>query len=225
MTPPSPPSEPNDNADPKEEKTIPEPQDGLSSAAADTSIPSPPTAASTATVTTDVAVSTAPPKKQAHGFTGLPMDWTQMGVKADDSSMPPIRFPQDVADWSMDDLDLCIVGTAGQKITQLPKDFYKQCNPQLESLVLRSHIITALKGLDGFQKLDTLEFYDNQIQALDCLEGPGPNLRVLDFSYNSIREMTPLALCPNLQELCKSLCFQTMTWCRFSRQLTNCLID
>ena len=206
----SPPPE-NDTHD-QERDVIPEQQDAPDAAAEeeeeDTTIPTPPAAATAtdaAAAATEVVISATAQKKQAHGFTGLPMDWTQMGVKADDSSMPPIRFPQDVADWTMDELDLCIVGTAGQKITQLPKDFYKQCNPQLESLVLRSHMITTLKGLDGFHQLDTLEFYDNQIEALDCLEGPGPNLRVLDFSYNSIREMTPLALCPNLQELCKCL--------------------
>jgi protein phosphatase 1 regulatory subunit 7 len=136
-------------------------------------------------------------------FNDLPLDWTKLGIKADDAM--PLRYPHDVADWSLDDLDICIVGTAGQKITQIPKDFYKYCHPQLETLIFRSHMISALRGLEGLKHLDTLELYDNQVQALDCLEGPGPNLRVLDVSYNSIRDMTPVSLCPNLQELCKSL--------------------
>lgn len=132
----------------------------------------------------------------------LPLDWTQLGVKADEAM--PLRYPHDVSEWSLEeDLDICIVGTAGQKITQLPKDFYTQCHPKLETLVIRSHLISKLQGLQGLTNLDTLEFYDNQIQALDCLEGPGPKLRVLDMSYNSIRDMTPVSLCLNLQELCK----------------------
>ena len=32
---------------------------------------------------------------------------------------------------------------------------------------------------------------------------PGTNLRVLDISYNVIRDMGPVSLCPNLQELCE----------------------
>jgi len=153
------------------------------------------------TTTTTTTTSKKPNERHAHGFTGLSLDWTQLGVKADESI--PLRYPHDVADWSEEDLDICIVGTAGQKITQLPQDFYKQCHPKLETLVLRSHMISVMKGLDGFQHLDTLEFYDNQIHTLECLEGPGPNLRVLDLSFNSIRDMSPVSLCPNLQELCK----------------------
>ncbi len=134
---------------------------------------------------------------------GLPLDWTNIGVKADDAV--PLRFPHDVAEISPDDTDICIVGTAGQKITQIPKDFSKLCHPKMQSLVLRSHLIQKMQGLDQFTNLEVLELYDNQLQALDSLEGPGPNLRVLDMSYNSIRDMAPVSLCPNLQELCKSL--------------------
>lgn len=138
----------------------------------------------------------------------LPLDWTQLGVKADEAM--PLRFPHDVAEILPTDLDICIVGTAGQKITQIPKDFSSQqkqsdntVNPDLETLVLRSHLITKMQGLEGFTKLELLELYDNQVQALESLEGPGPNLRVLDMSYNSIKDMTPVSLCVNLKELCK----------------------
>jgi Leucine-rich repeat (LRR) protein len=60
-----------------------------------------------------------------------------------------------------------------------------------------------MQGLQNFTKLDLLELYDNMLEALECLEGPGPSLRVLDMSYNEIRDMAPVALCANLQELCK----------------------
>jgi Leucine-rich repeat (LRR) protein len=145
------------------------------------------------------------PSKNDVTASDLPLDWTHLGVKADDAM--PLRFPHDVAEWSMDDLDICIVGTAGQKITQLPKDFYTQCNPQLETLVIRSHMISVMQGLEGLKQLDTLELYDNQVQALDCLEGPGQSLRILDMSYNAIRDMAPVRLCSNLQELCTYCCY------------------
>ena len=136
--------------------------------------------------------------------TEFPLDWTQLGVKADDAL--PLRYPHDVAEILPTDVDICIVGTAGQKITQIPPDFGRQCGNAgiLETLILRSHMISKMQGLEEFTKLELLEFYDNQVQALECLEGPGPNLRVLDMSYNSIRDMAPVSLCANLQELCKS---------------------
>jgi Leucine-rich repeat (LRR) protein len=34
------------------------------------------------------------------------------------------------------------------------------------------------------------------------LESFAPNLRVLDMSYNAIRDMGAVRACPNLQELC-----------------------
>lgn len=132
----------------------------------------------------------------------LPLEWTQMGEGATSEAMP-IRYPEDVADIFPEELDICIVGTAGQKITVMSDDFYKKCNPNLESLVLRSHLIKYIKGIQGFGKLELLELYDNQLQELSCLEVPGPNLRVLDMSYNAIRDMSPVSVCVNLTELCK----------------------
>mmetsp|Transcript_23411 Transcript_23411/g.57578 ORF Transcript_23411/g.57578 Transcript_23411/m.57578 type:complete len:424 (+) Transcript_23411:251-1522(+) len=130
----------------------------------------------------------------------MPIEWTKMGETGDAEALP-IRYPEDVAEISPDELDICIVGTAGMKITVMSNDFYKNCNENLESLVLRSHLITNMKGLEGFKKLDLLELYDNQLQDLSGLEVPGPNLRVLDMSYNAIRDMSPVAICVNLKEL------------------------
>ena len=130
---------------------------------------------------------------------GLPLDWTQLGSPVGEEM--PIRYPHDVAEISSDELEIIIVGTAGQKITFMSDDFYTQCNPNLESLVLRSHLISEIKGIQGFTKLEVLELYDNQLKSLACLEGPGPNLRILDMSYNAIRDMMPVTLCPNLTEL------------------------
>lgn len=56
-------------------------------------------------------------------------------------------------------------------------------------------------------KLEVLELYDNQITELRELDGGVgggvgvTNLKVLDISYNVIRDMGPLTYCPNLQEL------------------------
>lgn len=137
-----------------------------------------------------------------HASEALPLDWTQMGATEDDAL--PIRYPHDVDEaLNETDEDICIVGTAGEKITVLGNTFSSKCNPNLESLVLRSHLIKKMQGLEKFTKLNLLELYDNMVEALECLEGPGPSLRVLDMSYNSIRDMSPVKLCPNLQELCK----------------------
>jgi hypothetical protein len=152
--------------------------------------------------TTDAAATTPTVQVQ-----GLPLDWTQLGNAEGERAMP-IRYPSDVAEILPEETDVCIVGTAGQKITVIGKDFSRTVNPQMESLILRSHLIQRLEGLHCFTNLQLLELYDNQVDALTGLdEGPngcpGSTLRVLDMSYNSIREMQPVALCPNLQELCK----------------------
>lgn len=65
------------------------------------------------------------------------------------------------------------------------------------------------------EHLELLELYDNMVDELRELDGgekdgdgvglPGRNLRVLDISYNVIRDMGPVSLCPNLQELCELL--------------------
>jgi hypothetical protein len=139
---------------------------------------------------------------------GLPLDWTRLGNV--EGGGLPIRYPSDVAEILPEETDVCIVGTAGQKITVIGKDFSRTLNAQMESVILRSHLIRTIEGLQCFTNLQLLELYDNQVDALTGLdEGPngcpGSTLRVLDMSYNAIREMQPVALCPNLQELCKYL--------------------
>lgn len=140
----------------------------------------------------------------------LPLDWTRMGGGGANEShpAPAVRFPGDVAELCPDQTEICIVGTAGQKITHMGTDFSRTVAPQLKQLILRSHIIRNMEGLDHFTALELLELYDNQVEALEGLDSgknglPGITLQILDMSYNVIRDMQPVALCPNLVELCK----------------------
>ena len=50
---------------------------------------------------------------------------------------------------------------------------------------------------------DEKEGNENKEKEEDKSGLPGTNLRVLDISYNVIRDMGPVSLCPNLQELCE----------------------
>ncbi len=135
----------------------------------------------------------------------LEMGWTQLGATADD--LLPLRYPHDVADWTADDVEIYVVGTAGQKITALGDDFTTRSrltNPKLERLVLRSHLIKSMDNLGDLTQLQLLELYDNMVQTLDedSLRGCGPSLRTLDMSFNAIRDMEPVRLCTgNLTEL------------------------
>jgi len=154
----------------------------------------------------------------------LPLDWTRVQPSSrpagavlqekeehDPESTHPssvVRYPWDVADFSKQDEELIIVGTAGQKITRMGIDLGDHLSLHLKQLVLRSHLIRTMEGLSTFAELELLELYDNMIDALQALgEGvngaPGSTLRVLDMSYNVIRDMTPVQQCPNLRELCK----------------------
>jgi hypothetical protein len=135
----------------------------------------------------------------------LPLDWTQLG---NNEGAPAVRYPSDVADLDPSETELIIVGTSGQKITNIGKDFSSTINPDLTQFVLRSHLIRKMEGLERFEKLELLELYDNQVDALDNLDNgndgaPGKTIVTLDMSYNVIRDMAPVALCPNLRELCK----------------------
>ena len=134
----------------------------------------------------------------------LPLEWTKMGAG---EAAPRVRYPSDVIEIDKNDLELVVVGTAGQKITNMGPDLHTLLNPELEQLVLRSHLIRTMEGLEGLKKLDLLELYDNQVTALQCLNdgengAPGMTLRVLDMSYNVIPDMAPVQFCPNLKELC-----------------------
>jgi hypothetical protein len=168
-------------------------------------------------------VDNSAPKKQAV-LAPLPLEWTQLACPdaAAPSPVDTIRYPWDVMDLPASDANMdCleIVGTSGQKVTRMGSDLSKRY-PNLESLVLRSHLIRTMDGLANFKKLEVLELYDNMIDELKDLnnesdEGtdangdgvaggiPGKLLRVLDISYNVIRDMRLIEFCPNLQELCK----------------------
>lgn len=106
-----------------------------------------------------------------------------------------------------------------------------------------------MEGISQLKHLELLELYDNQIDELRDLDGssggndagglkleeeasnddkkenvndglPGKNLRVLDISYNVIRDMGPVSLCPNLQELCEwSTLYYFGDFCFLSHQI------
>jgi hypothetical protein len=168
----------------------------------------------------------------------LPLDWVQVGAEAGKRSSEQqerIHFPSDVYEYSMETTtdELVIVGTHGLKITHMGKDLYETCSSQtMKTLVLRSHLIRTMEGLEGFQQLTTLELYDNQIGQIQNLNNggkiqstttspstcttipdnskdllsyglPGRTIEVLDLSYNVIRDMEPVKYCPNLIELCE----------------------
>lgn len=58
-----------------------------------------------------------------------------------------------------------------------------------------------MEGLEDLTALEKLEFYDNQIESVECISSLS-QLRILDLSFNAIREMIPLAsCCPLLEEL------------------------
>lgn len=132
----------------------------------------------------------------------LPLDWTKQGNTEDNCRVPAIRYPTDVIDISKDDdYDIVAIGTAGQKITNIGPDFYKLVNPNLETLVFRSHLISKMEGLDQLPSLHLLELYDNQITDLNCMKSLGNSLRTLDISFNVIRDMKPVEHCIHLEEL------------------------
>jgi hypothetical protein len=143
-------------------------------------------------------------------MSSLPLDWTKLGSNNNEEDGAPkelpVRYPQDVIEWSPTDVEIYSVGTAGQKITILGDVFADptKTNPNLESLILRSHLIKTMDQLGSLTKLTLLELYDNMVQALDedSLKGCGPALKTLDMSYNAIRDMTPVQYCcQNLTEL------------------------
>jgi len=155
----------------------------------------------------------------------LPMEWTQMGAEKSEQEkiQERIRYPSDVMDISNDPSETYLeaIGTAGLKITNMGKDLYRLVGPNLTHLIFRSHLIRKMEGLNGLKSLELLELYDNQIEYLEGLglndalmhedvkendvirndEGPGVNVKVMDMSYNMIREMKPVQSCPNLLEL------------------------
>lgn len=160
--------------------------------------------------------------RMAETGVGLPLDWTRVDRNdADDNNTPseggmPVRYPWDVTDIDKSDTDLVIVGTAGMKVTRMGTNLGDYCNPNLVQLILRSNLISKMEGLSSFTQLELLELYDNMIGELQCLnegEGgaPGMTLKVLDMSYNVIRDMSPVQFCPNLTELCTLICVEPVS--------------
>lgn len=189
-------------------------RDGESNSAVGDTTASAAAASSTQTLATTTTTTTI----GSTTITGMPLDWTKMGVCADESI--PLRYPHDVTEWSVEDTEISVVGTAGQKITVLGTDFEtsseeegreqvsnapNRTNPNLKTLILRSHLIKDMSGLGSLKHLETLELYDNMVQSLneESLMGCGQSLHVLDMSYNAIRDMGPVRHCSsvNLTEL------------------------
>jgi len=158
------------------------------------------------------------PEKNSTKPPAIPLDWTKLNNEA--AAHHPIRYPTDVMEISSDPEEnyLEIIGTAGQKITNMGKDLHRLCSPNLTHLIFRSHLITKMEGFSTFKKLELLELYDNSIEKLEGLQNcsdevtgignegngrgcVGDTLKILDMSYNVIREMDPVRFCPNLVEL------------------------
>ena len=149
----------------------------------------------------------------------LPLDWTKMAECQEDiAPADAIRYPWDVMSLPLppdqSETTLTVVGTAGQKITRMGSNLNEYVSDNLTHLVLRSHLIRKMEGVSKLKHLELLELYDNMIDEIyDLSPGlvdvgeeesdglPARNLRVLDISYNVIRDMNPISQCLNLQEL------------------------
>ena len=58
-----------------------------------------------------------------------------------------------------------------------------------------------MEGLENLHLLEKLELYDNHIESIECINNLSC-LKVLDLSFNAIREMIPLyQCCPLLEQL------------------------
>jgi len=57
-----------------------------------------------------------------------------------------------------------------------------------------------MDGVENLTKLIKLELYDNQVLKISSLERL-TSLKILDISFNSIRDMSPVRCCPLLEEL------------------------
>lgn len=139
----------------------------------------------------------------------LPLDWVDLGAelgKRSSEQQERIHFPSDVYDYSVDTTteELVIVGTHGLKITHMGKDLHQTCSSQtMKTLVLRSHLIRLMEGLEGFQQLTTLELYDNQIGKIQNLnnihnedDAPGPLTTTSPLSSASSGSPQPIRTSP-----------------------------
>jgi len=162
------------------------------------------------------------PQVQLQLSSMLPTDWTNINKIAGPACR--IVFPWDIVDetpyTASNDNDnnhpsnceeISIIGTTGQKITKMGNDLSKYySSTKLKTLIFRSHIIRKIEGLSNLQSLEVLELYDNAIDSLDGVNDgdgdggggvPCKTLRILDMSYNVIRDMGPVQYCPHLVEL------------------------
>lgn len=105
--------------------------------------------------------------------------------------------PGDVIEITTDDEIINIIGTRGEKVTIISG---LENMKSLNTLILRSCLISKMNGIESIITLEKLELYDNQIEVISHLNRLS-NLTVLDLSYNSIREMAPVSCCPLLEEL------------------------
>ena len=105
--------------------------------------------------------------------------------------------PLDVAMVDENDDTVYVIGTRGEKVTVIDG---LETIKKLETLILRSCLISKMTGIENLVSLSKLELYDNQIESITSLNRLS-NLKILDLSYNSIREMGPVYSCPLLEEL------------------------
>jgi protein phosphatase 1 regulatory subunit 7 len=71
----------------------------------------------------------------------------------------------------------------------------------LQAIILRSCLLSKIEGIQEQNKLEKLELYDNHIEVIENISHLH-NLKVLDLSFNAIREMVNLSeCCPLLEEV------------------------
>jgi Leucine-rich repeat (LRR) protein len=58
-----------------------------------------------------------------------------------------------------------------------------------------------MDGAETAPRLQKLELYDNQVEAISLHLGSLQFLTILDLSYNNIRDMAPVRACRGLQKL------------------------
>lgn len=136
----------------------------------------------------------------------LQLDWTKLSAAdlcaANDER--PIRLPRDVASPEYDEsflptsTELSLIGTSGYKVNEMGG---LSALVNLETLILRSHLIEKIQDIENHTKISHLELYDNQITSLEGIPTTGDKMVILDISFNVIRSMEPVSNLPNLREL------------------------
>jgi protein phosphatase 1 regulatory subunit 7 len=120
---------------------------------------------------------------------------------ADDGAAGPaerVVYPADVVEILPEDDSVYVVGTKDGKVTKIGG---LEGMENLKFLILRSCLVSSMAGVENLVKLEKLELYDNQLERVSHIERLS-HLRILDLSFNAIREMIPLAVhVPLLEEL------------------------